>query len=437
MFKCSKVLDRMATQQLLLGLDFGTTTSHCVIAQTQLEKNWVLGRREFSGSQVRYQSAPVFTPRKGNRLDLLALEQLVQKWRQESGLDWKHLVGGGALLTGLAAQSENAPGLLELIRQEAQEILTIQAEDPLLESWVACLANCQGLMQQSPQKMFLNFDIGGGTTNTGLCQAGRMLATDWKMIGARHFVLEPGSYRITAITPPGVHLLRKLGIRRRVGAEFSRPEVDRIVQHFTRQLEIYARRYPRALRVFSGGVGELLYQPRSDITPYGDFGVELAEAIRASRVLGRDLDRYVPDSRGRATVLGMALYSTQVSGDSVFLEDTRLLPLQAPVRGTLRNGAIGEPGAYFLATQLQNVAALKRLAPQVAKRLDRNGTPRPYVFILNANLGKLFGTWLRLYSRKKSAFIVLDEIETRPAHYLALGKVVHQNVPVSLYGFEK
>ena len=58
---------------------------------------------------------------------------------------------------------------------------------------------------------------------------------------------------------------------------------------------------------FSGGVGELIYQQVAGeglptTTYFGDLGIDLARRIIASPLLAANLEQFVPENRGRATV---------------------------------------------------------------------------------------------------------------------------------------
>src|SRR5947209_4249589 len=100
----------MSGHVTLVGLDFGTTTSSAVVATAALLRNAVTGRTELSDVQERFRSPMVFTPLAGERIDLERAETLLTSWLAGTG----EVFGGGALLTGLTAQHENAAQLIGL-----------------------------------------------------------------------------------------------------------------------------------------------------------------------------------------------------------------------------------------------------------------------------------------------------------------------------------
>jgi ethanolamine utilization protein EutA len=75
---------------------------------------------------------------------------------------------------------------------------------------------------------------------------------------------------------------------------------------------------------FSGGVSEYIYG--GEIKFYGDLGLQLAGEIRARLKDGLQLAR--PEVRIRATVIGAAQYTVQVSGSTIFVSPLETLPLR-------------------------------------------------------------------------------------------------------------
>ena len=76
---------------------------------------------------------------------------------------------------------------------------------------------------------------------------------------------------------------------------------------------------------FSGGVAEYVYG--RDQRDHGDLGPRLAAAIR-ERVCGWGPELQVAEQGIRATVVGASQYTVQVSGTTIFVEPTSMLPLR-------------------------------------------------------------------------------------------------------------
>ena len=78
---------------------------------------------------------------------------------------------------------------------------------------------------------------------------------------------------------------------------------------------------------FSGGVAEYLY--KRETRRFGDLGSDLAEELRHALAHRRDLPPVWDPGQGiRATVIGAAQFSVQISGNTILIADPDKLPLQ-------------------------------------------------------------------------------------------------------------
>src|SRR5262249_58009972 len=78
---------------------------------------------------------------------------------------------------------------------------------------------------------------------------------------------------------------------------------------------------------FSGGVSEYLY--KRETRGFGDLGLELAEELRHVLAHRHDLPPVWDPGQGiRATVIGAAQFSVQISGNTILIADPGKLPLQ-------------------------------------------------------------------------------------------------------------
>ena len=174
------------TTTILVGLDFGTTTSHAMVASARAVSNCVTGRRGWGEIRVLFRSDPVFTPMTHERIDEDGLCVLLEEWLAHipKGSDE---ITGGAIVTGLAARKVNAARICALVRERIGESVFAVAEDPVLESWVSFMGSCLALSCAYPDSSFLHLDIGGGTTNLALGRNGEVIGTGCVFAGARHF----------------------------------------------------------------------------------------------------------------------------------------------------------------------------------------------------------------------------------------------------------
>jgi ethanolamine utilization protein EutA len=235
----------MSDEVQLLGLDFGTTTSSAVVATATLTRSAVTGRMGLRRISERYRSEMVFTPlRDDDRLDEQRVECLLDTWLAAGAVRREALFGGGALLTGLTAQKENAAALVHLVRRRLGDVLVATADDPCLESWLAFMGSCAGLSRAVPRQPILNLDIGGGTTSLALGINGEVLQTGCLFVGARHVQVVPGTYRIVRFSRYARALLDWLGVRKGKGDCLTDVEVQAIVGYYLGLLEAAATGMP-------------------------------------------------------------------------------------------------------------------------------------------------------------------------------------------------
>ena len=466
---------------LLLGLDFGSTTSSALIVSVAMAADGAAGAAKFGAPQIVYRADPVFTPFAGEHIDANAISKFIQNWLATSHIKTTELFAASAIITGLAAQQGNVEAIRALIAAHIPNAAIIAADDPHLESWLAFMGSCAALSRYHAETSILNLDIGGGTTNTALGENGNVLATGCHFIGARHFQFEPGGYQLRDVSSYGKALLAHCDIQKTIGETLNESERVQITQFYIQALEAIVQNnhtffnspiaamhlqasynmLPRAAPkiTFSGGVGEIVYQiaagkPVPSTTFYGDFGIDLAQAINASPVLSADLTTQVPENLGRATVTGLALNSTQVSGSSIYLKSAQLLPLRdipilaklpfdAPVeawqqalsQAKTRDKVLNNGGACLQITQLpQNLQKIRAFAHMLSSEISKQNLNMPLILLIESNFGKTLGNYITNWGKLSLQLVVIDEVVTRDAHFVNLGKLQQGLVPLSFYG---
>jgi ethanolamine utilization protein EutA len=467
----------------LIGLDFGTTTSSAVIASARLLTNSVTHRTDLADVREQYRSDIVFTPYSGDRLDEVKVASYLDDWLAGGTVQTDAIFGGGALLTGLAAQSANAMRLVEIIRQRVAGALIARADDPCLESWLAFMGSCADLSREHPHTWFLNLDIGGGTTNLALGINGEVLSTGCLFVGARHVEVVPGTYRILKRS---THLKRFLflqGIRKGPGQELLPSEVETVLDFYLRLLdgavtgkaevfeECIARAheyipfsYPsRSIKrdeiivTLSGGVGELVYSALEgkalpSTTYYGDLGIDLAKRFLQSPWVER-LGKHIPTGGGRATAFGLMRHSTQVSGSTLFLSKPRMLPLlDLPIFGTIAGSSpdshlrtlfdlvqrSARGGCVWIRLAEPSSSGVRSLGERMGRTLRDSAFPErhPLVVIVPDNVGKALGQYITQWGTLPVTLLVIDEIAVRDAQYVRVGAPYDHVIPVSFYGLQ-
>lgn len=465
----------------LVGLDFGSTTSSMMIVEAVIEGSAATGRIGLARPRILYRSAPCFTPFRGESIDQDAIAALIDTGFTVAGITAAEIFAGGAIITGLAARRANAAAVAALVRARIGEMVVATADDPCLKSWLAFMGSCAALSRARPGQAVINLDIGGGTTNPALGRDGTVLATGCYFVGARHFRFEAGGYRLLQTTPFADAILTRLGYEAKLGRDLPEAVRAAVLDYYVTALEAMvtgeraafsgpagqvieqARFDPGlgdAIVTFSGGVGELIYalsagETLPPTTHFGDFGIDLARAIMASKILSAGLRDHVPEQRGRATVYGLTLHNTELSGRTVFLPDLSVLPLRdLPVVATVDAAADDTTLAAALdlarrhdrgaCLQLRfaedskppDLAAIRRLGGALAAALRRSSYPadRALVVIVQNDIGKALGSYATDWGRIPVALIVVDEIPLRSADFVNIGRPSGAVLPIAFFG---
>jgi len=461
----------------LVGLDCGSTTTSLVVARARLT-GAALGRVEVSDVTPVFMSELVLTPFADHQIDAAPLARLIDDWLKASQTEPAEIFGGGALITGLAAERSNARAIATAIEARMGDTLIATAQDPALESWLAFLGNCYNLSLAHAERPLLNLDIGGGTTNLAWGRNGQVHDTACLFVGARHFQFVPGTYQMRAMSEQGRALLRHLGIAAAIGQTLAEGEIAAIARFQARTL-LHAVQgdtpadageaavwqvpwqhpewVPRdASLTLSGGVGQWAYDllaGRSawQVTPYGDLGGELARAIVELPDLRTRLAEFEGETRGRATVLGLMRHASEIAGSTLYLPKAASLPLKhVPIVGQLDMrcdaGSLSRmlalaahampAGCLRVELPTHDLSGVRSLADRLSQALTAASWPpdRTLLLLLEPNLGKVLGNYVTRWGALPIDLIVVDEIPPRDAQFVSLGRPREGVVPLWLYG---
>jgi ethanolamine utilization protein EutA len=489
---CPHIENQNQTRQVtMIGLDFGSTTSSAMVARACVGLSSSTGRMELGSPQVIYRSEPIFTPFHDENIDITCLNDHIDQWIKESGVSTKTIFAGGVIITGLAARQANASELARLVGERIGETVIATADDPCLESWLAFMGSCSELSRLNPGTPFINIDIGGGTTNPAFGIDGEVRHTGCYFIGARHFQFKPGTYQLNGLSFYGKTLLEVLGIEKKPGENLSRDEIDAILDFYISSLESIATcnhgffsgpaipHYQQVsfafepteispVIVFSGGVGELVYRESlgkglPGTTFYGDLGIDLARRITQSPILAGHIGDFIPENQGRATVYGLTLHSTEISGQTIFLTAEELLPchslpivarlpIEADIeqigKAVLMAGKTVSGGCIqVLSGKSDNnpvietdnpagnrLSEIKTFGQRLGIACNRVDPKLPIVILVPGNYGQALGNYASNWRQEPFPLIVIDEIPDRQAHFVNIGRLHNTIVPVSFYG---
>jgi ethanolamine utilization protein EutA len=207
-------------------------------------------------------------------------------------------------------------------------------------------------------------------------------------------------------------------------------------------------------------VGELVYGCRNltgsarrlpSTTFFGDLGIDLARRLLDSPRWAAHFEEFQPACAGRATVYGLLLHTTQVSGSTLFLPEPAVLPLcNLPIFGRVTANSTEDQIRDILQLISRNplggclqvvpadrsatgVAAVGETIAAVLTAIDFPAD-RPLVLLVEENVAKAIGQYVSRWGSIRLKLVVLDEIEIRDARFVQIGSLRDQAVPVSFYG---
>ncbi|EGP1156301.1 ethanolamine ammonia-lyase reactivating factor EutA [Salmonella enterica] len=424
----------MNTRQLLsVGIDIGTTTTQVIFSRLEFVNRAAVSqvpRYEFIKRDISWQSPVFFTPvDKQGGLKEAELKALILAQYQAAGIAHESVDSGAIIITGESAKTRNARPAVMALSQSLGDFVVASA-GPHLESVIA--GHGAGAQSLSEQRMcrVLNIDIGGGTSNYALFDAGKVSGTACLNVGGR--LLETDAQgRVVYAHQPGQMIIDEVfgsGTDARALAaaqlgQVARRMADLIVEVITGALSPLAQSLMQTgllpaditpeVITLSGGVGECYRNQPADPFCFSDIGPPLAQSLMQTGLLPADITPEVitlsggvgecyrnqpadpfcfsdigpllatalqehprlremnvqfPAQTVRATVIGAGAHTLSLSGSTIWLEDVQL---------PLRNLPVAIP---------QDDADLVNAWRQALLQLDLDPQTDAYVLALPATL---------------------------------------------------
>jgi len=463
-----------------VGIDIGTATSQIIFSRLVLRR---LGRDLSSRFAVTerktlYLSPVHFTPYAAGRerIDDRALGRLVDDAYKEAGIGPDQVDTGAIILTGEAIRRDNARAIADLFAAQRGNFVCASAGHNF-EALLAAHGSGAVALSAERQCRILNIDIGGGTTKIALAENGRVIGTAAFHVGGR-LIATDDSGTIVILEPGGQELARQAGLSWKPGNRVTSQAIEKLAEHMAGVVLALSQNKSRAPEfdklwltaplgaagscaavVFSGGVGEYVYGKES--RSFGDLGAPLGIALRR-RIDSGALAWPLAPAREciRATVMGAAQHTIQVSGNTIYRSSDKLLPrknlqaLRPPVNLSDRidppafAGAIASHFKSFdliegeaevaLVFRWQGAPAAARIAAfcrGLIEGLPRTmATRRPIYLVFDEDLAGLVGTILKNDFDLKSDILAIDGVALHDFDFIDLGDALEPSgtVPVTI-----
>jgi ethanolamine utilization protein EutA len=453
-----------------VGIDIGSSTSHLMFARVHLQRlsTALSSRFVVVERKILWQSPILLTPyRSDYTIDVDELAGFVGGCYAYAGIEREAVDSGAVILTGEALKRRNARAIADLFSEEAGKFVCASAGHHM-ECQMAAHGSGAVALSRGHNATLLNVDIGGGTTKFALIENGRILATCAIAVGGRLIVEEDVLARIEQ---PVYKIAEAAGIELALGAPLAPSDRRRIAARMARMIMglidlrqggelarslLVTEPWPAELAnrgidaiTFSGGVSEYLY--KREARRFGDLGFDLAEELRHALAHRRDLPPVWDPGQGiRATVIGAAQFSVQISGNTILIADPGKLPLQnlpvltcnfdldgeiAPeavasaVRGALARADF-EEGESPLALSFPwrgdpSHARLHAAASGICAALPRTLQENmPLVLLIDGDVGKSLGRIILHEIAPDADVIAIDAVQLKEFDYVDIGSVI-------------
>jgi ethanolamine utilization protein EutA len=453
-----------------VGIDIGSSTSHLMFARVHLQRLSAALSSRFVvvERKILWQSPILLTPyRSDYTIDVDELAGFVGGCYAYAGIERETVDSGAVILTGEALKRRNARAIAELFSEEAGKFVCASAGHHM-ECQMAAHGSGAVALSRGHNATLLNVDIGGGTTKFALIENGRILATCAIAVGGRLIVEEDVLARIEQ---PAYKIAEAAGIELALGAPLAPSDRRRIAARMARMIMglidlrqggelarslLVTEPWPAELAnrgidaiAFSGGVSEYLY--KREARRFGDLGFDLAEELRHALAHRRDLPPVWDPGQGiRATVIGAAQFSVQISGNTILIADPGKLPLQnlpvltcnfdldgeiAPeavtcaVRGALARADFEEgesPVALSFPwrgdpSHARLHAAASGICAALPRTLQEN---MPLVLLIDGDVGKSLGRIILHEIASDADVIAIDAVQLKEFDYVDIGSVI-------------
>lgn len=456
-----------------VGVDIGSATTHMVLSRIVLERRdnrYLVVERE-----VTHESDVLLTPYSdADTLDGDALRDFFDRQYAEAGVLPEQIDTGALIMTGVAVRRRNARIIADVFSQIAGRFVSVSAGDAL-ETQLSAFGSGAVARSELNRNRTMNVDVGGGTSKISLCRSGEVQALTAIDVGARIVAFDEQG-RVTRIEEAARRLADDADLALAIGVVPDADGLSRLVElmadHLFAAMQSGQPARPTAelLRLdplpaapapdaisFSGGVAEYVYG--RDQSDHGDLGPRLAAAIR-QRVESWGPELQVADQGIRATVVGASQYTVQVSGTTIFVEPTSLLPLRnvpvltprlplhqevldaeeiaAAVRDALRHvNAMPKDQPIALCYRWEGSATFGRLDAfcrgVVAGMAACTDADRPLVLVGEGDVGGLVGIHVNQeLGRLPMAVISIDGLTLQAFDFIDIGELLPSSgaVPV-------
>ncbi|HVB07184.1 MAG TPA: ethanolamine ammonia-lyase reactivating factor EutA [Acidimicrobiales bacterium] len=451
-------------QLVTIGVDVGSTTFHFLFARLVFgkgggEEGGDGGHGDGVRREILWRSPIHLTPYRGKRIDAMSIGLAIELGHKAARIAPERIDSGAIIFTGEALRAENARALADTIATTAGKFVSVSAGHHLESMLSAYGSGAVGAAREHGETL-LHVDIGGGTTKLSVIDERGIRQTAAINGGGRLAAIDD-KRRIVRLAAGARPLARHAGIVLEVGGILSEDAARALADgladaiagivdkdtsgtaerrlRLTEPLEEHWK--PTAIS-FSGGVSEYIYGREQ--RDYGDIGRVIAAAINARLDDGRIALPVIDPGEGiRATVIGAAQSTAQVSGNTALVSGADLPITDVPVvhphfdaddvraddvaAGIAHELALyGITGADPVALSISfegsaSYARLRELAAGMERALGAERTA-PTVVLIDVDIAHVFGNLLVEEFPAVKGIICLDGLHLSSLDYVDVGE---------------
>lgn len=460
-----------------MGLDIGTTTTQMIISRLEVTNRsgpTAVAQYDFSRRDVLFMSEVMFTPfdSQGN-IATDKIEQFVHEQCATAHIALSDVATGAIIVTGESSKARNARDTVVALSERLGDFVVATA-GPNLESVIAGQGSGASAYSKTHAARVLNIDIGGGTSNFAVFEAGRLIDTACLNVGGRLLQVD-GQHHVTHAHAPALEVAADLWGQRdftqtlsveqlnayahrlaQLVLEVTQGKLSNLAHHLlmTKPLK-QAYRFDTIF--VSGGVGACMETPTPS-DAFGDTGPLLAQHVRAV-FEAQGITLQTPAQTLRATVIGAGAHTLSLSGSTIWLAFDHLPLRSVPVLSCtmawpIGNGVLTDHWldkarmldidvacdlfALMLPSSVSvtyaNVLALTQHIMHFCEfQAHQHGWDKslPLLIVTDADLGKALGNELHV-AMPKRALLVIDEVHTDEGDYLDIGQSIFNGQVVPL-----
>jgi ethanolamine utilization protein EutA len=455
-----------------VGIDIGSSTSHMMFARVHLQRltTALSSRFVVVNRKMLWQSPILLTPYLPDyTIDTDELAGFFGGCYAYAGIEPGDIDSGAVILTGEAIKRHNARAIADLFSEEAGKFVCASAGHHM-ECQLAAHGSGAVALSRGHAALILNVDIGGGTTKLALIENGAIVATAAIAVGGR-LLVEDAKAGLTRLEEPMREIAESLGIALGPGQPLAAADRERIVARMVRLIMrmidrrppddlmgrlLVTQPWPAALvdrgldaLTFSGGVAEYLY--KREKRTFGDLGFDLARALSHMLARRRDLPPVWDPGQGiRATAIGAAQFSVQISGNTITITKPDELPLQnlTVLALSLDLGAAIDAGAVTTACRAALAQAdmmdgggpvtfafswrgdpaharLHALAAGICAAVPATvAAGLPLVLMVDGDIGMSLGRIIRSEIAAGANVIAIDGVQLKQFDYADIGRII-------------